>query len=158
MWCGCGCGLGLNGQCNKHPPSEPAPNGHRHLRPVAISHFYNVAFTIATSIRPNIVTAGGTDIFTKTKKKEKKRTSFLQFYHLYFSDYFLGYESNPVYFGVIIGRFANRIHKGTFTLEGQTYNLPINNGPNCLHGGPKGFHKVCYISSRFGMLPFGALR
>ena len=67
----------------------------------------------------------------------------------------LGYESNPMYIGVLVGRFANRIHKGTFTLDGQTYKLPINNGPNCLHGGPKGFHKVCSIPPGFGMLLLG---
>jgi aldose 1-epimerase len=51
-----------------------------------------------------------------------------------------GYDSNPAYFGAIVGRYANRIAKGTFTLEGKTYHLPVNNGPNSLHGGATGFN------------------
>ena len=41
--------------------------------------------------------------------------------------------------GALVGRVANRIGKGTFELNGETYHLPINNGPNSLHGGIKGF-------------------
>lgn len=51
-----------------------------------------------------------------------------------------GYDSNVGFFGAIVGRFANRIAKGTFTLNGHTYHLPINNGPNSLHGGTNGFN------------------
>ena len=43
------------------------------------------------------------------------------------------------YFGETIGRYGNRIAKGTFKLERQTYTLPINNGVNSLHGGLVGF-------------------
>jgi len=52
-----------------------------------------------------------------------------------------GYEGVHPYFGGTIGRVANRIAKGKFRLGGQEYTLAINNGPNHLHGGNKGFDK-----------------
>lgn len=65
----------------------------------------------------------------------------------------LGYDSleayleDHPYFGVTIGRFGNRIAAGTFSLDGQTYRVPINNGPNALHGGPEGFDKKVWAAA-----------
>jgi len=58
-----------------------------------------------------------------------------------------GYMPNPPYIGAIVGRYANRIANGTFTLDGKTYNLPKNDGPNTLHGGTtRTFDKVVWES------------
>ena len=56
------------------------------------------------------------------------------------------YLNGHPFFGATTGRYANRIAKGKFTLEGKEYQLPINNGPNSLHGGLKGFDKRLWKS------------
>ncbi|MDX8340103.1 aldose epimerase family protein [Draconibacterium sp. IB214405] len=59
----------------------------------------------------------------------------------YLSDDYLG---NCPYFGAIIGRFGNRIAKGHLEIEGETYEMAVNNGPNHLHGGLEGFDKKLF--------------
>ncbi len=68
------------------------------------------------------------------------------------TDVVLGYDKAEDYFadgpcaGKCPGRYANRIAKGHFTLDGNTYTLPVNNGPNHLHGGPDGFQNQVWDS------------
>ena len=66
-----------------------------------------------------------------------------------FDDVVLGFDNldgyisktNKSYFGAIIGRYANRIAHGAFVLDGHQYHIPVNDGPNSLHGGLRGFDK-----------------
>ncbi|HTV75475.1 MAG TPA: hypothetical protein VMD57_00645, partial [Candidatus Baltobacteraceae bacterium] len=86
-----------------------------------------------------IMTYGGTIVSLKTADKAGG-----------FDDVVLGYDNldgylkSSAYFGAIIGRYGNRIAGGKFELDGKTYNLAVNNGPNHLHGGLKGFDKVVW--------------
>ena len=72
-----------------------------------------------------------------------------------FADIVLGFDSldgylhDPPYFGAVVGRYANRIARGRFTLDGQEYRLPVNNGLNSLHGGTRGFDKVIWRAESF---------
>jgi aldose 1-epimerase len=65
----------------------------------------------------------------------------------HFDDVVLGYDNldsyvkNSPYFGALVGRYGNRIAGAKFTLDGTTYTLAANDGPNTLHGGLKGFDK-----------------
>ncbi len=57
-----------------------------------------------------------------------------------------GFKKNSAYFGATIGRCANRIGRGSFVLDGERYQLAVNNGPNHLHGGVCGFDKRVWDS------------
>jgi aldose 1-epimerase len=57
-----------------------------------------------------------------------------------------GYQKTTTYIGALVGRYANRIAKGRFTLNGKEYTLATNNGENHLHGGVRGFDKVIWTA------------
>ena len=61
-------------------------------------------------------------------------------------DSLAGYLAKPPYFGATVGRYGNRIAHGKFTLGGKSYQLPLNDGKNTLHGGVKGFDKQVWTA------------
>ena len=91
-----------------------------------------------------ITNYGGVVVSLKTPDRNGKTSDVV----LGFDD-IDGYVANfnaasNAFFGAIIGRYANRIAHGSFTLDGQKYSLPLNNHENTLHGGPHGFNNVVW--------------
>ena len=60
-----------------------------------------------------------------------------------------GYTKNPVFFGALVGRYANRISHASFSLDGKAYHLTPNDNGNCLHGGKPGYHKTVWDAEPF---------
>ena len=113
------------------PHVQQAPFGNADGRPV-------LAYTLTNKagIEAKIMTYGATLVSLKTPDRNGK-----------LADIVLGFDSVDPYvagvpfYGATIGRFANRIADGRFTLNGKQYQLPQNDGSNSLHGGKKGFDK-----------------
>jgi len=89
-----------------------------------------------------ICTYGGIVVWLKVPDRDGRMQDVVLGY-----DDLAGYLKESPYFGALIGRYGNRIAKGKFTLDGRTYTLPQNDGPNTLHGGRKGFDKVVWKAS-----------
>jgi aldose 1-epimerase len=90
-------------------------------------------------LQVEITTYGGAVVTIKTPDRHGRRADIV----LGYADA-SGYVSDVSYFGALIGRYANRIARGRFTLNGVEYQLAQNNGVNHLHGGVRGFHKVVW--------------
>ncbi|HWQ14398.1 MAG TPA: aldose epimerase family protein [Roseiflexaceae bacterium] len=91
--------------------------------------------TNASGLAAEIMTLGATWMVLRTPDRAGRPGDVLLGF-----DTLEGYLAGHPYFGSVVGRYGNRIARGRFTLDGVTYQLPINNGPNHLHGGPQGFH------------------
>jgi aldose 1-epimerase len=94
------------------------------------------AVTLANhhGIRARVITYGARLQSLVTPDRNGKRADIILGYKT-----MQGYLAKRQYFGATVGRYANRIAKGRFTLDGKTYQLTINDSPNSLHGGKRGF-------------------
>lgn len=102
-------------------------------------HVYTLTNT--SGIEMKVIDYGGLVISLKTPDKTGAMGDIVLGY-----DNIDGYLKSTPYFGALVGRYANRIAKGAFTLDGTRYTLATNNGVNALHGGVKGFDKVIWKS------------
>ncbi|MES2332356.1 MAG: aldose epimerase family protein [Bacteroidota bacterium] len=141
-------GLFFLAACNNNKPTdESAMKPGITEKPFGV--FENEAITQytltnANGMKVSIINYGGTVTNLMTPDKDK-----------HMGDVVLGFDSlggylqkgNP-YFGCLVGRYGNRIAKGKFTLDGATYQLPLNNNGNTLHGGVKGLDKVVWQASK----------
>jgi aldose 1-epimerase len=89
------------------------------------------------TLEARIMTFGGVIVSLKAPDRQGRPTDIVLGY-----DSFDPYIANPAYFGAIVGRYANRIAKAQFTLDGKQFTLVKNDGENSLHGGERGFGKV----------------
>jgi aldose 1-epimerase len=93
-------------------------------------------------IEAHIITYGATVVSLNTPDRNHQTADIvLGFDNL---DGYLA-KNNP-FFGAIVGRYANRIARAKFVLDGKTFNVPQNDGPNSLHGGNRGFDKVVWTA------------
>ena len=100
--------------------------------------------TNAHGVEARITTYGATLVSLKTPDRD----GHLQNIVLGF-DSLEGYVADGVpYYGATVGRYANRIAAGRFTIDGTSYQLPLNDGPNSLHGGKRGFDKRLWTAGR----------
>ncbi len=95
--------------------------------------------TNKSGMEATIITYGGIVVTLKTPDRAGKLDDVVLGF-----DKLDGYLKDTNHFGALIGRYGNRIGKASFTLDGVLYKLPANNGPNTLHGGPKGFDRVVW--------------
>ena len=129
-------GIALAQAATKHKPGvQEKPFGTQAGRPVTL-------YTLTNSKGVEVDTMNYGGIILSIRVPDRKG----QFADIVLGhDTLEGYVPNPPYIGAVVGRYANRIANGTFTLDGKTYTLPKNDGPNTLHGGTdKTFNKVVW--------------
>ncbi len=136
--------------CTSKPASTPGVAVTRELRQSPFGRTADgqpvelFTLTNARGIEVQLTNYGGIITSLKTPDRSGRFDDIVLGY-----DGLSGYLHNSPYFGAIVGRYGNRIAKGRFTLDGTTYRLAINNGPNSLHGGIRGFDKVVWKAEPF---------
>src|SRR5262245_20695865 len=103
------------------------------------------AFTItnASGASAKVMTYGATLVSLSVPDRDSKLGDVVLGH-----DQFLGYIEHNRFFGCVVGRYGNRIANARFDLDGVTYVLAANNGPNTLHGGRRGFDKVNWTGKK----------
>ncbi len=148
----------LGGACGSSSPEAPAPSSPSTPTPARTlamtrSPFGTLptgeaveAFTLtnANGMEVKAITYGGIITSLKVPDKAGQLGDVVLGY-----DTLQGYLDKSPFFGCIVGRYGNRIGKGTFTIDGTAYALPINNGANHLHGGPQGLDKKVWTAEPF---------
>lgn len=128
---------------NSNTASQPAPPMDDTLPRLTMGPFGKTAdgqgidlYTLRNQrgVEVRLMTYGGIILSIKTPDRDGNKDDIALGYDKA-EDYF----KNSTYFGVLVGRYANRIAKAQFTLDGKTYKLPANNGVNSLHGGTTGW-------------------
>jgi aldose 1-epimerase len=113
------------------PPMEQRAFGQADGKPVSLYTLRNKA-----GMEVTITTYGGAVTSLKVPDRNKTMGDVVLGF-----DQVGGYQTTTSYFGALIGRYGNRIGKGRFQLDGQLYQIPVNDGGNALHGGTIGFNK-----------------
>jgi len=113
------------------PAIEQSSFGRAAGKPVDIYTLRNVH-----GIEVRIMTYGAAIVSLKTPDRSGKLANIVLGF-----DTLEPYLAGVPYFGATVGRYANRIAKGRFSLDGKSFQLPQNDGPNSLHGGTRGFDK-----------------
>ena len=129
--------IAFTGNAQSKPEITKAPFGTADGKSIEIYSLKN-----SNGAEARIMTYGGTVVSLKVPDKNGKPGDVVLGY-----DSLDEYQNAKGYLGALIGRYGNRIGKGTFSLDGKEYKLAINNGVNHLHGGLKGFDKVVWTAS-----------
>ena len=139
--------------CNAERGDEMRPPGERSTGSVTSGAFGSLpggrrieAYTLTNpaGVEVQAITYGGIIVSLKVPDRHGELHDVVLGY-----DDLAGYLTESPYFGAIIGRYGNRIGRGRFVLDGRTYTLATNNGPNHLHGGVKGFNRVVWEAEPF---------